>query len=109
MNLFHNPVVIVSDCGWQHSLICSQIVADNASLMDHPLAYNYESWLLIHRLFHCCCVYLACDSNIVATCLSIQLPTLLFVRVSFVLFLLFVVVSLVNQGRTKGEGRSTTN
>ena len=35
---------------------------------------------------------LVCDFSIVATCPSIQLPTLLFVCVLFVLFLLFVVV-----------------
>ena len=44
-----------------------------------------------------------------ATCPSIQLPALLFACALFVLFLLFVVVSPVNQGRTKGEGWSTTN
>ena len=44
-----------------------------------------------------------------ATCPSIQLPALLFACVLFVLFLLFEVVSPVNQGRTKGEGWSTTN
>ena len=37
-----------------------------------------------------------------ATCPSIQLPALLFACILFVLFLLFVVVSLVNQSRTKG-------
>ena len=39
-----------------------------------------------------------------ATRPSIQLPALLFACVLFVLFLLFVVVFLVNWGRTKGEG-----
>ena len=43
------------------------------------------------------------------TCPSSQLPTLLFVRDLFVLSLLFVVVFLVNQGRTKDEVWSTTN
>ena len=59
--------------------------------------------------FHCCCVCLACDSSIVATCPSIQLPALPFDCGLFVLFLLFVVVSLVNQSRTKGKDWSTTN
>ena len=53
-------------------------------------------------------ICLVCDFSIVATCPSIQLPTLLFVRVLFVLLLLFVVVFLVNQSRNKGEGWSTT-
>ena len=44
-----------------------------------------------------------------ATCPSVQLPALLFVCILFVLVLLFVVVFLVNQSRTKGEGWSTTN
>ena len=38
-----------------------------------------------------------------------QLPALLFVCVLFVLFLLYVVVFLMNQSRTKGEGWSTEN
>ena len=38
-----------------------------------------------------------------ATCPSIQLPALLFVCVLFVLFLLFVVVFLGNQSRTKAR------
>ena len=41
-----------------------------------------------------------------ATCPSVQLPALLFVCILFVLVLLFVVVFLVNQSRTKGEGWS---
>ena len=52
-------------------------------------------------------ICLVCDFSIVATCPSIQLPTLLFVRVFFlfVLLLLFVVVVFfwVNQSRNKGE------
>ena len=52
-------------------------------------------------------IYLVCDSSIVATCPSIQLPALLFVCALFVLFLLFVVfVCLVNQNRTKTERRA---
>ena len=43
-----------------------------------------------------------------ATCPSIQLSALLFVYVLFVL-LLFAILILLNQGRTKGEGLSTTN
>ena len=42
-----------------------------------------------------------------ATCPSIQLPSLLFACALFVLILLFEVFSPVNQGRTKGEGWST--
>ena len=37
-----------------------------------------------------------------ATCTSIQLPALLFVCVPFFLFLLFVVIFLVNQGKGRG-------
>ena len=37
-------------------------------------------------------ICLVCDFSIVASCPSIQLPTLLFVCVLIVLFLLFVVV-----------------
>ena len=44
------------------------------------------------------------------TCPSIQLSALLFACVLFVMCLLFVVVFLVNQGRTKGEvGRPLTS
>ena len=70
-----------------------------------------SSWLFfffLHCSFHYC-VCLASDSSIVATCPSVQLPALLFVCISFVWFLLFVVVFLENQSRTKGEGWSTTN
>ena len=51
-------------------------------------------------------ICLICNFSIVVTCLSIQLPDLLFVCV---LFLLFVDVYLENQGRTKGKGWSTTS
>ena len=50
-----------------------------------PLVFFY------HCSFHCCCVCVACDSSIVATCTSIHLSVLLFACVWFVLFLLFVV------------------
>ena len=68
-----------------------------------------SSCFFSHCSIHCCCFCLACDSSIVATCPSIQLPALLFVCVLFVLFLLFVVLFLVNQSRTKGESWSTKN
>ena len=44
-----------------------------------------------------------------ATCPSIQLPALLFACVLFVLFLLFVVVFLVSQGRTKGRPQTSSS
>ena len=52
-------------------------------------------------------ICLVCNSSIVATCPTIQLPALLFVCV---LFLLFIMFYLENQTRTKGEvGRPQTN
>ena len=49
-------------------------------------------------------IYLVCDSSIVATCLSIQLPALLFVCALFVLFLLFVVVLSGEPKQNQGRG-----
>ena len=51
---------------------------------------------------------LACNSSIVATCPSIPAARFAFRLCLFVLFFLFVVVYLVNQNRSKGEGWSTT-
>ena len=49
-------------------------------------------------------VCLVCDFSIVATCPSIQLPTLLFVCVLFVLFLLFVVFVSGEPRQKQGRG-----
>ena len=49
-------------------------------------------------------INLVCDSSIVATCPSIQLPALLFVCVLFVLFLLFVVVLSGEPNQNQGRG-----
>ena len=54
-------------------------------------------------------VSLICDSSIVATCPSIPAARFDFVCVLFVLFLLFVVVFLVSQSRTEGDGWSIAN
>ena len=85
--------------------------------------YTYVPWtesisILVRSVQNVSCVLAAlffkcfmfkrtiCLISIVATCPSTQLPALLFVCV---LLLLFVDVYLENQGRTKGEGWSTTN
>ena len=49
-------------------------------------------------------IYLVCNSSIVASCPSIQLPDLLFVCVLFVLFLLFVVVLSDEPKQNQGRG-----
>ena len=49
-------------------------------------------------------ICLVCDFSIVTTCPSIQLPTLLFVCVLFVLFLLFVVVFFGKPKQKQGRG-----
>ena len=82
------------------------------TLGPHKPSRRWTCLLLVVLLLARCIVVsvlsicLICNFSIVATCPSIQLPALLFVCV---LFLLFVDVYLENQGRTKGEGWSTTN
>ena len=55
--------------------------------------------LFFHCSFHCYCVRLAGNSSIVAACPSIQLPSLLFVCILFVLFI--VVRSCFFSGEPK--------
>ena len=61
---------------------------------------------LLARFIVVVSICLVCNSSIVTTCPTIQLPTLLLVCV---LFLLFIMFYLENQSRTKGEAWSTTN
>ena len=68
-----------------------------------PLSCSFFIFWLVSVLL---CLAPACNFSSVATCLSIQLPALLFVCV---LFLLSVDVLFGQQSRTKDEGWSTAN
>ena len=76
-----------------------------------PLSYSFFifCWLVSLLLCLLCLFVLYVILALWPPVLQFQLPTLLFVYVLFDLYLLFIVVCLVNQSRSKGEGCSTTN